>query len=615
MHNLKKTSSILLAFFLAFSSLSIPQGIAWGASAETAEDNPASKDSTQTDNEDPKQQTDPETDPKTDPEPAPEPIDTEPVSISDAVLTLSPESFTYDGSAQTPAVTVICDSKTLIENTDYTVSFSDNKDAGNATVTITGIGDYTGSLTRTFSIDARSIRDCSLSLDNTKYVYNGSKKKPVVTVKNGSTVLNQNTDYTLSYSKNKKPGIAKVTVTGKGNYSGKLTKSFQIVPKQVNFYNIEHEGKTVVLTWEKDSTVTGYQICRKAAGKKWTVIKTLSKGKKSYTDRSTGGYGNSYKYRIRAYKKSSGKKIYGSYSKTLSAKIQNGAVKILSVLPYSKKAFTITWEPQEEASGYFIYRKNNNSKKWKKIKTISNSGTDTYTDSKLKYKKTYSYTVQAYRKDGKKKIKGKMDKDGFSAKLYFKSKYKNGYKFYYDAAGNLIRNIDHIIGKQSSYRLKVNKQANVVTVYAKDGDNGYIIPVKCFLCSCGGANTPEGTFNTPGKYRWHTLDHGVEGQWCTRIHDGVLFHSVWYYSRSNTDLTTVQYNRLGSTASAGCVRVNCESAKWIYDNCDLGTSVTIYSSSNPGPLGKPKAIILPGWHTWDPTDPNCKHLCKKKGCH
>lgn len=94
-------------------------------------------------------------------------------------------------------------------------------------------------------------------------------------------------------------------------------------------------------------------------------------------------------------------------------------------------------------------------------------------------------------------------------------------KLYYDAQGKLVKDVSKIIGKQSSYVIKVNKKMNVVTVYAKDGDNGYIIPVKSFVCS-GGAATPIGTFYTPAKYRWQTLMGPCYGQWCTRIHGGVF---------------------------------------------------------------------------------------------
>ena len=164
---------------------------------------------------------------------------------------------------------------------------------------------------------------------------------------------------------------------------------------------------------------------------------------------------------------------------------------------------------------------------------------------------------------------------------------------------------------QTKYWIKVNKQANVATVYKLT--KGKYKPIKAFLVSCGGSNTPSGTFYTPAKYRWQTLMGPSYGQYCTRIHGGILFHSVWYYSHSKASQSTVQFNKLGKTASHGCVRLSVADAKWIYDNCKLGTKVTIYSSKNPGPLGKPKPIKVSTSRSmyWDPTDPDKNNPYRK----
>ena len=193
--------------------------------------------------------------------------------------------------------------------------------------------------------------------------------------------------------------------------------------------------------------------------------------------------------------------------------------------------------------------------------------------------------------------------------------YKGGYKLYYDANNKLVKDVSKVIGKQSSYWIKVNKKKNVVTVYAKDGSNGYIIPVKSFVCS-GGNGTPIGTFYTPAKYRWKELMGPSWGQWSTRITGGILFHSVYYNSRNNNNALSVSaYNKLGTTVSHGCIRLTAGDAKWIYDNCSLRTKVTIFSSNDLGPFGKPTAYKLSASHTWDPTDPNMYYKCKKRGCH
>ncbi|MDO4942237.1 MAG: L,D-transpeptidase [Lachnospiraceae bacterium] len=156
----------------------------------------------------------------------------------------------------------------------------------------------------------------------------------------------------------------------------------------------------------------------------------------------------------------------------------------------------------------------------------------------------------------------------------------------------------------NTYWIKVNKQANVATAYQKK--DGKWVAVRAMLVSCGGSNTPNGTYNTKAKYRWHTLMGPSYGQYCTRIVNGILFHSVWYYTNGDRKSQAVkEFNKLGSTASHGCVRVSTADAKWIYDNCKVGTKVTIYSSSDPGPLGKPAAYKMPasaGSRNWDPTD-------------
>lgn len=161
------------------------------------------------------------------------------------------------------------------------------------------------------------------------------------------------------------------------------------------------------------------------------------------------------------------------------------------------------------------------------------------------------------------------------------------------------------------YYIKVNKQQNCVTIYEKDERGEYTVPVKAMVCSVG-ADTPLGVFKTPVKYRWKLLMGDVWGQYSTRIVGGILFHSVWYYRMDASTLSATQYNKLGTTASHGCVRLTVEDAKWIYDNCPLGTSVEIYNGKDPGPLGKPEAIKLAAGTGWDPTDPNKDNPFLKK---
>ena len=181
--------------------------------------------------------------------------------------------------------------------------------------------------------------------------------------------------------------------------------------------------------------------------------------------------------------------------------------------------------------------------------------------------------------------------------------YIDGYKFYFDSYGRLVQDVDSLIGKQSDYLLKVNKALNCLTVYAKDGNNGYIIPVKAMLTSVGD-DTPIGTFKTPEKYRWRLMVNDTYTQYATRITQGFLFHSITYATPNENDLLTVGYNGLGVSRSLGCVRLTCGNSKWVYDNCHLGTTVQVYEDANvASPFDKPELIPISDQQTWDPTDP------------
>lgn len=147
--------------------------------------------------------------------------------------------------------------------------------------------------------------------------------------------------------------------------------------------------------------------------------------------------------------------------------------------------------------------------------------------------------------------------------------------------------------------IEVNKQMNCITVYKGS------VPIKAMVCSTG-SYTPVGTFDLKSKWRWKELIHDVYGQYSYHITGQILFHSVPYDDPNIYKLLTSEYNKLGQTASAGCIRLTTADAKWLYDNCPRGTKVKIYNSSNPGPLGKPTAQKLPAGQNWDPTDPAIK---------
>lgn len=172
-----------------------------------------------------------------------------------------------------------------------------------------------------------------------------------------------------------------------------------------------------------------------------------------------------------------------------------------------------------------------------------------------------------------------------------------------------------LYGGDYPYYIKVNRTTNCVTVYQKDSTGNYTVPVKAMICSVGaGNNTPVGKFKTPAKYRWKELIGGVWGQYSTRITDGVLFHSCCYATTNGSTLFTKTYNKLGKKDSLGCVRLTVADAKWIYDNCPLGTTVEVFDAPTD-PLPRPEAIKMTAntnYPNWDPTDPDPNNPWRKE---
>ncbi|MCI8623474.1 MAG: L,D-transpeptidase [Provencibacterium sp.] len=158
------------------------------------------------------------------------------------------------------------------------------------------------------------------------------------------------------------------------------------------------------------------------------------------------------------------------------------------------------------------------------------------------------------------------------------------------------------------YLLAVNRAASTVTVFAEDDDGLYVKPYQAMVCS-GGPDTPLGYWSTPVNYDWRLLVGPSYGQYATRIWDAYLFHSVPYYVQHKDDIEYDEYNKLGTLASLGCIRLEVVDVKWIYDNCPIGTPVVIYDDEeNPGPMGKPGTIYTDPEDEerrgWDPTDPD-----------
>ena len=161
------------------------------------------------------------------------------VTIGKAALTtvtLGETSLTYNGTEQTVGITSVKAGTLDVTEADYTVEGNKGTNVNNYTVTVTATAEsnFTGSTSAQWSITAEDASTFSLTLDPTSFTYDGTAKQPAVTVKDGETVLTENTDYTLSYENNVNAGTAKVIATGKGNYSGTKETTFTIAKADVS---------------------------------------------------------------------------------------------------------------------------------------------------------------------------------------------------------------------------------------------------------------------------------------------------------------------------------------------------------------------------------------------
>ncbi len=173
-----------------------------------------------------------------------------------------------------------------------------------------------------------------------------------------------------------------------------------------------------------------------------------------------------------------------------------------------------------------------------------------------------------------------------------------------------------VVKNTKPYYIEVIRNHNVVVVYGLDSNNKYTKIVKVFICSVGksGSETPTGTFTTSDKSSWGWLVGNLYGQYYTRIVGSILFHSVPYTKKAKNTLEWDEYNKLGSPASKGCVRMTVRDVKWIYDNCPRGTTVKIYDGNLPSGVTKPTAQKISGDSPnkgWDPTDPDKNNPWKK----
>lgn len=158
----------------------------------------------------------------------------EPKAVENSMITLSNYEYTYNGEIQKPEVIVRDGETTLVFDTDYTLLNNGGKTVGAYDVTITGKGNYKGTASKTYIINAKEVGSFEVTLSAESVIYNGSEHQPEVTVKDGETVLTPGVNYTVAYTDNVNVGMATVTVRGLGEYDGSRNKTFLIKPKELS---------------------------------------------------------------------------------------------------------------------------------------------------------------------------------------------------------------------------------------------------------------------------------------------------------------------------------------------------------------------------------------------
>ena len=313
----------------------------------------------------------------------------------------------YNGSAKTIPVAIEYNGNQLTENIDYTLTYKDNVNAGTATVTATGMGEYTGNISRQFEIQPVDINSDIITKDfsNIKesYEYIIMEIMTPIKLKINNALLAVGIDYTVDYQNNLYPGTATVTFTGQGNYKGTITKTFNIVKKNISNVAVKayfnSANKLVVTANVPDNG------------------RSLIEGTDFVYDQTTDSMGN-----VTVTVKAIGDNFIGSKNVTIKAednpnkpvtttpapttkKIKVGKVKLSKVQNVKRKKIKVTWKKVSGVRGYKVRFALSKAKlKKAKVKTVKKN-ISSYIIKKLK-KKKYFVQVRAYKVVNKKVYMG-----------------------------------------------------------------------------------------------------------------------------------------------------------------------------------------------------------------
>ena len=260
----------------------------------------------------------------------------------------------YTGSPITQDMTVKYSSDVLVAGTDYEVTYSANTVPGTATVTITGIGHYQGTVTKSFTISKRPMSETGIVLSSME-IWTGSAITPVPVITFGGLTLSEGNDYTVSYKDNVNLGTATVTITGKGNFTGTVTRSFEIsatLDAPVDLMTGTMGTSTAAISWTGVAGADGYYIFARGENDgDYVLVKNVTEGDLvTVTGLSSA---TTYEFKVVAYK-NAGDTVITSDEVYTSGTTKPLAATGASASAVSTTSVKLTWNEVDGADGYEI---------------------------------------------------------------------------------------------------------------------------------------------------------------------------------------------------------------------------------------------------------------------
>ena len=230
------------------------------------------------------------------------------------------KKYAYEGKAIKGNETVKDGKEVLDSGKDYKASYQNNKNLGKAIITIKGIGNYKGTKKVSYTIVKRSVRWVTCHYKKTRS-YTGRWVKPNVTLKVGKVKLKKNRDYTLVYRNNLQIGKASVVIRGMGNFTGKKTITFKIVPQTPKIQKLKKNKKSFVITYSSGKMVHGYRM-EVSTASSFAAKKTQKYILNGNRFEVCGLKKGTYYIRVKAYYSKKGKRYESGYTSKRKIKIK-----------------------------------------------------------------------------------------------------------------------------------------------------------------------------------------------------------------------------------------------------------------------------------------------------